>query len=142
MQLPEGNLQRRRFGSVEGVGVVVCPAWLKPADGDLAVAGGGLNGTIALAPRGGGQGFVVDLTARNARFGGGTPLAICVQKRINGSTLSAPPRAPFLTSVIVSSRKAPASCSFAPRCGYAQPRCTERLPPNVQVSADRTARCG
>ncbi|CAN7143337.1 hypothetical protein LJR168_002371 [Pseudoxanthomonas sp. LjRoot168] len=29
---------------------------------------------------------------------GGTPLAICVQKRINGSTLSAPPRAPFFTS--------------------------------------------
>ena len=29
---------------------------------------------------------------------GGTPLAICVQKRINGSTLSTPPRAPFFTS--------------------------------------------
>ena len=29
---------------------------------------------------------------------GGTPLAICVQKRIAGSTLSAPPRAPFFTS--------------------------------------------
>ena len=37
--------------------------------------------------------------------------------------------------------KAPASCSFAPRCSFAQPRCTERLPPNVQVSPDRTARC-
>ena len=37
--------------------------------------------------------------------------------------------------------KAPASCSFAPRCSYAQPRCIERLPPNVQVSPDRTARC-
>jgi peptide/nickel transport system ATP-binding protein len=37
--------------------------------------------------------------------------------------------------------KAPASCSFAPRCSYAQPRCSEGLPPNVQVSADRTARC-
>jgi len=37
--------------------------------------------------------------------------------------------------------KAPASCSFAPRCGYAQPRCSEGLPPNVQVSPDRTARC-
>jgi len=37
--------------------------------------------------------------------------------------------------------KAPASCSFAPRCGYALPRCTEELPPNVQVSPDRTARC-
>jgi len=29
---------------------------------------------------------------------GGTPLAICVQKQIRGSTLSAPPRAPFFTS--------------------------------------------
>jgi peptide/nickel transport system ATP-binding protein len=37
--------------------------------------------------------------------------------------------------------KAPASCSFAPRCSFAQPRCTEHLPPNVQVSPDRMARC-
>jgi len=37
--------------------------------------------------------------------------------------------------------RAPASCSFAPRCSVAQPRCTERLPPNVQIAADRTARC-
>lgn len=29
---------------------------------------------------------------------GGTPLAICVQKQIAGSALSAPPRAPFFTS--------------------------------------------
>ncbi|HEV7269931.1 hypothetical protein [Pseudoxanthomonas sp.] len=29
---------------------------------------------------------------------GGTPLAICVQKRIRDSTLSAPPRAPFFIS--------------------------------------------
>lgn len=29
---------------------------------------------------------------------GGTPLAICVQKQLRGSTLSAPPRAPFFTS--------------------------------------------
>jgi peptide/nickel transport system ATP-binding protein len=37
--------------------------------------------------------------------------------------------------------KAPASCSFAPRCTVAEPRCSERLPPNVQVSPDRTVRC-
>src|SRR5512147_2752376 len=37
--------------------------------------------------------------------------------------------------------KAPASCSFAPRCAVAQPRCGERLPPNVQVGPDRIARC-
>jgi peptide/nickel transport system ATP-binding protein len=37
--------------------------------------------------------------------------------------------------------KAPSNCSFAPRCGYAQPRCVEQLPPNVQVASDRIARC-
>src|SRR3954469_9853229 len=37
--------------------------------------------------------------------------------------------------------KAPVNCSFAPRCSFAQPRCVEQLPPNVQVSPDRAARC-
>jgi len=37
--------------------------------------------------------------------------------------------------------KAPVNCSFAPRCGFAQPRCIEQLPPNVQVGPDRIARC-
>src|SRR5207247_10139214 len=37
--------------------------------------------------------------------------------------------------------KAPGNCSFAPRCGFAQARCTEQLPPNVQVGPDRIARC-
>jgi peptide/nickel transport system ATP-binding protein len=37
--------------------------------------------------------------------------------------------------------RAPDSCSFAPRCGMAQPRCTERLPPNVPISSGHTARC-
>jgi peptide/nickel transport system ATP-binding protein len=37
--------------------------------------------------------------------------------------------------------KAPASCSFAPRCSLAEPRCAERLPPNVAVGAGRVARC-
>ncbi len=46
------------------------------ADGTLAFAGGGLDGAIALAPRGGGQGLDIDLRARNARFGGETPLRI------------------------------------------------------------------
>jgi peptide/nickel transport system ATP-binding protein len=36
--------------------------------------------------------------------------------------------------------KAPVNCSFAPRCGFAQPRCSEQLPPNVVVG-DRIARC-
>src|SRR5512133_2939345 len=37
--------------------------------------------------------------------------------------------------------RAPNNCSFAPRCSFAQPRCVERLPPNVQISSDRIARC-
>lgn len=44
--------------------------------GRLALAGGGLDGTIALAARGGGQGLNVDLRARNASFGGVTPITI------------------------------------------------------------------
>ena len=46
------------------------------ASGSLALSGGGLDGTIALVPRGGGQAFDVDLRARNANFGGATPIAI------------------------------------------------------------------
>jgi peptide/nickel transport system ATP-binding protein len=37
--------------------------------------------------------------------------------------------------------KAPANCSFAPRCGFAEPKCLAHLPPNVQMSGDRIARC-
>jgi peptide/nickel transport system ATP-binding protein len=37
--------------------------------------------------------------------------------------------------------KAPCSCSFAPRCGFAQARCTEQLPPHVQIAPDRIVRC-
>jgi peptide/nickel transport system ATP-binding protein len=37
--------------------------------------------------------------------------------------------------------KAPNNCSFAPRCGFAEARCLERLPPNVQVGPERIARC-
>src|SRR5258707_1735856 len=37
--------------------------------------------------------------------------------------------------------KAPGNCSFAPRCSFAEARCVERLPPNVQVGPDRIARC-
>lgn len=46
------------------------------AQGSLALAGGGLDGTIALTPRDGGQGVDLDLAARNASFGGSTPLSI------------------------------------------------------------------
>ena len=45
--------------------------------GNLALEGGGLNGTIAIAPeRGGALGFDLDLLARQARFGGETPIAL------------------------------------------------------------------
>jgi len=36
--------------------------------------------------------------------------------------------------------RAPSNCSFAPRCGFAEARCIEQLPPNVQVG-NRIARC-
>jgi peptide/nickel transport system ATP-binding protein len=37
--------------------------------------------------------------------------------------------------------KPPHNCSFAPRCGFAESRCTEALPPNVEIGAGRFARC-
>ncbi len=48
------------------------------ASGDLALVGGGLDGTISLAPQSGGQGFEVDLAARNAQFGGEAALSIAI----------------------------------------------------------------
>ena len=44
--------------------------------GELALAGGGLTGAVVLAPRDGGQGFDANVSARNARFGGTSPLSI------------------------------------------------------------------
>jgi translocation and assembly module TamB len=45
--------------------------------GDLRFAGGGVSGTAAFRPQGGGAiGFAVDLAARNASFGGATPISI------------------------------------------------------------------
>ncbi len=37
--------------------------------------------------------------------------------------------------------KPPHNCSFAPRCGLAQPRCVEAMPPNIEVGPARVARC-
>ncbi|MGD0850069.1 ABC transporter ATP-binding protein [Bradyrhizobium sp.] len=37
--------------------------------------------------------------------------------------------------------QAPTNCSFAPRCGFAEPRCLAQLPPNVRLGPDRIARC-
>lgn len=56
------------------------------ASGALTLSGGGLDGAITLAPRGGGQGFDVALRARNASFGGETPISIA-RARIEGSGL-------------------------------------------------------
>ncbi|MCW1381246.1 translocation/assembly module TamB domain-containing protein [Novosphingobium sp. KCTC 2891] len=53
--------------------------------GDLALAGGGLNGTVHLAPRDGGQGVEALVNARNARFGGNKPISIGAAKiEVNG----------------------------------------------------------
>ncbi|WP_370179223.1 translocation/assembly module TamB domain-containing protein [Alteriqipengyuania sp.] len=48
------------------------------ASGDLALTGGGLDGTISLTPRDGGQGFDVNIAARNATFSGATGLQIAI----------------------------------------------------------------
>ena len=64
------------------------------AQGSLALTGGGLDGTIDLAPRDGGQGLAVDLTARNARFGGATPLTIA-SADVQGQGLIAEGRTTF-----------------------------------------------
>jgi peptide/nickel transport system ATP-binding protein len=37
--------------------------------------------------------------------------------------------------------EAPHNCSFAPRCPLAQPRCSEALPPKVEIGPGRSARC-
>jgi peptide/nickel transport system ATP-binding protein len=37
--------------------------------------------------------------------------------------------------------KATANCAFAPRCGFAEARCIEHLPPDVQIGPNRSARC-
>jgi peptide/nickel transport system ATP-binding protein len=37
--------------------------------------------------------------------------------------------------------RAPHNCSFAPRCSFAQARCIEAMPPEVEVGAGRVARC-
>jgi peptide/nickel transport system ATP-binding protein len=37
--------------------------------------------------------------------------------------------------------KAPTSCSFAPRCASAEARCSQTLPPAIDMGPDRMARC-
>ncbi len=54
------------------------------ASGALQLAGGGIDGTVRLAARNGGQGFDVDLTARNATFPGPTAISVA-QATVNAS---------------------------------------------------------
>jgi peptide/nickel transport system ATP-binding protein len=35
----------------------------------------------------------------------------------------------------------PHNCSFAPRCKFAEPRCSDALPPKVEIGPGRSARC-
>src|SRR5438046_202909 len=37
--------------------------------------------------------------------------------------------------------RAPSKCSFPPRCAFAEARCIEAMPPQVEVGAGRIARC-
>lgn len=54
------------------------------ASGLLNLSGGGIEGTVRLAPRGGAQGYDLALTASNARFGGDRPFSLA-NGRIEGS---------------------------------------------------------
>jgi len=52
-----------------------------------------------------------------------------------GERLETIPRAP----PVLDTR--PVACAFAPRCAFAEPRCTAAPPPVVNIGADRTVRC-
>jgi len=41
----------------------------------------------------------------------------------------------------ISLDKPPVNCSFAPRCGFAEARCSEAPPPNVRLGPGQVARC-
>src|SRR5690606_38570936 len=77
----------QQSGGATRVAIVRLAIWQTSVTGDrtladggaqvmLRLAGGGLDGVIALAPEGGRQGIAVGLTARNASFGRATPMAI------------------------------------------------------------------
>ena len=62
-------------------------------------------------------------------------LASTVHGAVRGARLDTIPGTP------PSLDKAPVNCSFSPRCKHVQPRCTESLPPNVELGPQRAARC-
>jgi peptide/nickel transport system ATP-binding protein len=62
-------------------------------------------------------------------------LASTIHAASRGSRLEAIPGSPPNMS------SAPAMCSFAPRCRYAEPACREAVPPLEQVTSDRAVRC-
>lgn len=79
LQLPEGSDPRLEVTRLDVAQSRVSGAVSfgdAGANGDLAVTGGGLDGTIALAPENGGQGIALALEARQASFGGDTPISI------------------------------------------------------------------
>jgi len=50
------------------------------ASGTLSIAGGGIQGTVTLAPRDNGQGVTAQMAARQAEFGGTNPIRIGIAK--------------------------------------------------------------
>jgi peptide/nickel transport system ATP-binding protein len=62
-------------------------------------------------------------------------LASTIHSASRGSRLEAIPGSPPNMS------SAPAMCSFAPRCRYAEPACREGVPALENVAADRAVRC-
>ncbi len=57
--------------------------------GELDINGGGLDGGLRLSPEGSQQGFVLDLTARDARFAGDTPIRVLDAKLTASGTFGA-----------------------------------------------------
>lgn len=68
------DIRRLTFGAMGVTGGVTLGKGA--ASGQLALAGGGVDGTILLMPRSGGQGFDLAVTADNARFAGSEPIVI------------------------------------------------------------------
>lgn len=68
------DVKRLDFGATGVTGAVTLGKGA--VSGQLALAGGGIDGTVLLSPRNGGQGFDLALTADNARFAGNEPIVI------------------------------------------------------------------
>ena len=69
----------RRLAARDGAAQVVLE---RDARADLGLHGGGIDGTVHLAPQDGAQAIKALLLARNAKFGGDKPIAIGNAKRV------------------------------------------------------------